>query len=154
MSMFVFRFGPQFLCILTVCGRRIDGCCRRGIVDCQPPPSWGRGWAPVYPVLSLDIATCSVAVRLPFFISLFPFFHLWSLFFKFFSVSHFFRLSGEYLLLVGMSSCSAYYAVWSAFLLPGIFLWLGTHRRVIFGPSLSNIFRIVRVLGFFVGVRL
>jgi hypothetical protein len=40
----LFFIDPQFHCIPTVCGRRIDRCCRRGIVDCQPLTSWGRGW--------------------------------------------------------------------------------------------------------------
>jgi hypothetical protein len=42
---FLFMSMLVLLCIPTVCGQRIDRCCRRGIVDCPPFPSWGRGWS-------------------------------------------------------------------------------------------------------------
>jgi hypothetical protein len=97
--------GPQFLCIPTVCGRRIDRCCRRGIVDTDPfhfvavggprlPGSESGYCHLLFPWHSFRILL-SVDGRLLSFISLFPFFHIRSLFLKSSSVSHFFRSSGE-----------------------------------------------------------
>jgi hypothetical protein len=106
-----------------------------------------RLWvALVYPVLSLDIATCilSLAFLLHLVDSVFS--SLVSCFEVFF---------GQPILqVVWRVSFSTFFAAWSTFSLPGIVLWLGTHWRVIFGPSWSNIFLMVCVLGFFVGMRL
>jgi hypothetical protein len=81
---------------------------QKGHSELLTPSILGPWIALVYPVLSLDIATCFF-LGIPFvssflsmssflsFISLFPFFHLWSLFLKSSSVNHYFRLSGGYL---------------------------------------------------------
>jgi hypothetical protein len=96
------------------------------------PSILGPWVALVYPVLSLDIATCSflsISFASSFlstsgslsYISLFPFFHLWSLILKSSLVNHFFRLAGRYLSVLDIAWSSAYFgAAWSVFSFPGI----------------------------------
>jgi hypothetical protein len=65
----------------------------------------------VFPFVSFFLLTSSFLS----FISLFPFFHLWSLFLKSYSVNHLFTSSGGYLSVVRMFLSNASFASWSAF---------------------------------------